>query len=68
MVIFLCGNKTDLQDKRAVTLEEGEKCALEHNVHFIETSAKTSYNIKRLFKNIAQSLTSKLYNTMTHSL
>ena len=38
-------------------LEDGEACAEEHQVAFIETSAKTSYNVKRLFQRVAASLT-----------
>jgi len=37
VIIMLVGNKTDLQDKRQVTTEEGEKKAKELNVMFIET-------------------------------
>ena len=45
---MLVGNKTDLQDKRQVTFEEGEKKAKELNVMFIETSAKSGYNVKQV--------------------
>merc|ERR1712146_634949 len=41
VVIALVGNKTDLADRRQVTVEEGEEKAKENNVMFIETSAKT---------------------------
>ena len=50
------GNKTDLNDKRQVTTEEGEKKAQEFKVMFIETSAKAGHNVKTLFKRIAQAL------------
>ena len=45
---MLVGNKTDLQDKRQVTSEEGEKKAKELNVMFIETSAKSGFNVKQV--------------------
>lgn len=54
--IFIVGNKIDLTDKRQVTTEEGERKAKELGVYFAETSAKTSVNIKQLFKQIAQIL------------
>jgi len=54
--IFLVGNKIDLTDKRQVSTEEGERKAKELGAHFAETSAKTSVNIKQLFKQIALSL------------
>ena len=57
VIIVLVGNKTDLNDKRQVTTEEGEKKAREfRDVTFIETSAKAGHNVKPLFKKIAQRL------------
>ncbi|KAI8150190.1 GTP-binding protein ryh1 [Fennellomyces sp. T-0311] len=56
VIIVLVGNKTDLNDKRQVTLEEGEKKAKDYNVMFIETSAKAGHNVKTLFRRIAQAL------------
>jgi GTPase SAR1 family protein len=46
VIIFLVGNKTDLVDKRQVSLEEVEAKARELGVNFIETSAKAGFNIK----------------------
>ncbi|KAL9546702.1 Ras-related protein Rab6 [Mucor bainieri] len=56
VIIVLVGNKTDLNDKREVTLEEGEKRASDCNIMFIETSAKAGHNVKTLFRRIAQAL------------
>ncbi|ORY78112.1 ras family-domain-containing protein [Protomyces lactucae-debilis] len=56
VILVLVGNKTDLQEKRQVTLEEGEKRAKEHNTLFIETSAKAGQNVKTLFRKIALAL------------
>jgi Ras-related protein Rab-6A len=39
-----------------VSTEEGEKKAKEFKVLFIETSAKAGFNVKALFKKIAQAL------------
>ncbi|KAI9015664.1 ras family-domain-containing protein [Phycomyces nitens] len=55
-IVVLVGNKTDLNEKREVTAEEGEKRARELNVMFIETSAKAGHNVKTLFRKIAQAL------------
>merc|ERR1712166_128209 len=44
VIIMLVGNKTDLADKRQVSIDEGENKAKELNVMFIETSAKAGYN------------------------
>ncbi|KAG0171093.1 hypothetical protein DFQ30_001520 [Apophysomyces sp. BC1015] len=56
VIVVLVGNKSDLSDKREVTVEDGEKRAKELNIMFIETSAKAGYNVKTLFKRLAQAL------------
>ncbi|XP_031428584.1 remodeling and spacing factor 1 [Clupea harengus] len=56
VIIMLVGNKTDLADKRQITTEEGEQRAKELSVLFIETSAKTGYNVKQLFRRVAAAL------------
>ncbi len=49
-VIFaLVGNKNDLGDNRAVSIEEGQKFAQEHDFIFQETSAKTGDGFSELF-------------------
>lgn len=56
MIIVLVGNKTDLNDKREVTTQQGEEEAKKNNLMFVETSAKIGHNVKTLFKRIAQAL------------
>ena len=56
MIIVLVGNKTDLNEKREVTTQQGEEEAKKHNLMFIETSAKVGHNVKNLFRRIAQAL------------
>lgn len=56
VIIVLVGNKTDLVDKRQVSIEEGDAKAREFGVLFIETSAKAGFNIKALFRKIAAAL------------
>ncbi|CAN1224792.1 Ras-related protein RABH1e [Linum perenne] len=46
VIIVLVGNKTDLVDKRQVSIEEGDGKAKDFGVMFIETSAKAGFNIK----------------------
>lgn len=46
VIIVLVGNKTDLVDKRQVSIEEGDAKARDFSVIFIETSAKAGFNIK----------------------
>ncbi|KFQ83280.1 Ras-related protein Rab-6A, partial [Phaethon lepturus] len=56
VIIMLVGNKTDLADKRQVSVEEGERKAQELNMMYIETSAKAGYNVKQLFRRVAAAL------------
>eukprot|EP00898_Chlorokybus_atmophyticus_P000681 jgi/Chlat1/1613/Chrsp127S01874 len=56
VIIMLVGNKTDLVDRRQVSIEEGDSKAREYGVMFIETSAKAGFNIKALFRKIAAAL------------
>jgi Ras-related protein Rab-6A len=56
VIIVLVGNKTDLNDKREVTTQQGEEEAKKNGLLFIETSAKVGHNVKTLFKRIAQAL------------
>jgi Ras-related protein Rab-2A len=48
MTIILIGNKSDLEAKRAVSREEGEKFAKDNDLVFIETSAKTAFNVEEV--------------------
>ncbi|BBH08412.1 RAB homolog 1 [Prunus dulcis] len=45
LIMFLAGNKADLEEKRKVGFEEGEQYAKENGLVFLETSAKTAQNI-----------------------
>lgn len=48
--IILIGNKVDLEEKRQVSKEDGEKLALEHGIcDYYETSAKTGFNSQLIF-------------------
>lgn len=48
MTIMLIGNKSDLESRRAVSKEEGEAFAREHDLFFLETSAKTAANVEEV--------------------
>ncbi|CAN1331205.1 Ras-related protein Rab5 [Linum perenne] len=55
LVVFLVGNKTDLEEKRQVGSEvEAEAYADKNGLDFIETSAKNDENVKELFYEIAK--------------
>jgi GTPase SAR1 family protein len=53
IVIMLIGNKSDLENKRAVSREEGEAFARQNNITFLETSAKTAENVEQVLPHIA---------------
>lgn len=50
MVIMLIGNKSDLENRRQVSTEEGERFAKENGLIFMETSAKTAFNVEEVSK------------------
>ena len=43
------GNKSDLNDKRKITSEQGSDLAKEKQMHYFETSAKSSNNVAEVF-------------------
>lgn len=53
--MILVGNKCDLEDKRAVTYEEGIAMAFSNNVPYIETSAQNGHNVNDAFQKVAES-------------
>jgi Ras-related protein Rab-6A len=56
VIIVLVGNKTDLSERRQVSVEEGEDKSTKEGIMFIESSAKAGFNIKALFRKLASSL------------
>jgi GTPase KRas len=55
-VFMLVGNKCDKTYEREVSKEEGAQLARQFGCEFIETSAKTSHNVERLFMNLVRAL------------
>ena len=53
---MLIGNKSDLEHRRAVSTDEGREFAEEHGLIFMETSAKTAFNVELAFINTAQKI------------
>ncbi len=54
--IIIVGNKSDLEDSREVSKEEGKKFAKNHGYNFYETSAKTAEGVKEAFDDIFEQL------------
>ena len=58
--IILVGNKCDLSDdKRKVSLKEGQDKASEFNIPFYETSCKEGINIKEVFEKLIDDIIEK---------
>ena len=49
IVLIICGNKSDLEDERSVSLVEGKDFAEKKELLFIETSALESTNVEDAF-------------------
>ncbi|TNV84572.1 hypothetical protein FGO68_gene16310 [Halteria grandinella] len=54
MVIMLIGNKCDMDSRRQVSTEEGERFAKDNGLIFLETSAKTAFNVEDAFLQTSQ--------------
>lgn len=59
-VIFLIGNKSDLEEQRDVPTEEAREFAREHGLHFCEASAKTGENVEEAFLETARQIYQKI--------
>jgi len=60
VIIYLVGNKCDLEDKRQVSQDEAKKYAEDNNLVFFETSALNGTNIEEIFVQSATELVKKL--------
>ncbi|XP_066588498.1 ras-related protein Ral-a isoform X3 [Prorops nasuta] len=53
---LLVGNKSDLQDKRKVTLAEAQARSQQWGVPYVETSAKTKENVDKIFFDLMRAI------------
>lgn len=60
---ILIGNKSDWEEKRAVSTEQGEELAKELGIPYIETSAKSNANVEEAFFNLAREVKTRLIDT-----
>ncbi len=58
--MVLVGNKSDLNQNRKVTFEEGQEMAKNNNLMFFETSAKTGENVDKIFEDSAKEIYNKI--------
>eukprot|EP01129_Flabellula_baltica_P007914 TRINITY_DN310_c0_g1_i2.p1 TRINITY_DN310_c0_g1~~TRINITY_DN310_c0_g1_i2.p1 ORF type:complete len:1279 (-),score=344.19 TRINITY_DN310_c0_g1_i2:4-3840(-) len=59
VIILLIGNKSDLEERRAVGTQKAIRFASDNDLHFLETSAVNGKNIKKAFKIILQDIYEK---------
>ena len=57
VLLILVGNKSDMDQQRQVTYEQGKEYAEKMNLLYFETSAKSGLNIKTLFNELAKKIT-----------
>eukprot|EP01136_Pigoraptor_vietnamica_P000724 Opistho-1_new@26396 len=62
---MILGNKCDMEDKRMVTKDRGQKLADEYGIKFLETSAKANINVEEAFMTIARDIKKKMDNKST---
>jgi len=55
--VIIVGNKADLVEQRAVTVEQAEELAKTHGCKYLETSAKTGHNIESAFVELVRQIT-----------
>jgi GTPase SAR1 family protein len=61
-LIYLVGNKCDLDFKRAVSTERAQKYANDNNILFLEVSAKENKNISKIFSVLVSNVLKKIDN------
>merc|ERR1719242_2981621 len=54
--LVLLGNKTDLEEQRAVTFERAQELANDYKIPFFECSAKSSANIEKAFLSLIRGI------------
>ena len=64
MSILIIGNKSDLEDKRQVTKEDGEQKAANYGVAFMETSAYNGENIEVAFDTMVKGIYEKCHKAL----
>nr|XP_033806239.1 ras-related protein Rab-30 isoform X2 [Geotrypetes seraphini] len=68
VITVLVGNKIDLAEKREVSQQRAEEFAETQNMYYLETSAKESDNVEKLFLDLARRLISEArQNTLANS-
>lgn len=57
---ILVGNKSDMEDARQVSFDEGKELAEHYNIRFLETSAKDCKNVEEAFTMMTREIKSRV--------
>ncbi|XP_025032451.1 ras-related protein Rab-30 isoform X4 [Python bivittatus] len=69
VITVLVGNKIDLSDKREVSQQRAEEFSRAQDMYYLETSAKESDNVEKLFLDLACRLISEArQNTLVNNV
>ena len=60
--VCVVGNKSDLEDSRLISLNEGSKYCLENNLMHFECSAFTGQNVDEIFLSLSKHILNKIDN------
>lgn len=60
---ILWGNKSDMDESRQVSTDEGKELADQYNIRFMETSAKESANVEEAFTLMTKEIKSRVVHT-----
>ncbi|XP_029163728.1 ras-related protein Rab-27A-like isoform X3 [Nylanderia fulva] len=66
--IILCGNKSDLEDKRVVSEYKARDLAQRHGLVYLETSAATGQNVERAVEILLDRVMRRMEATVDKSL
>mmetsp|Transcript_36906 Transcript_36906/g.27287 ORF Transcript_36906/g.27287 Transcript_36906/m.27287 type:complete len:95 (+) Transcript_36906:331-615(+) len=59
---ILVGNKSDMEESRKVSFEEGHELAKHYEIPFLETSAKNSINVESSFVTMSKEIKKNIQN------
>lgn len=65
--LLLVGNKSDLADQRVVSYQDGKDWADQHNIPFLETSAKNNSNVEQAFLTMARTIKEQMGTTTANN-
>lgn len=65
--MILVGNKSDMNDRRVISTEQGQQLAEELGIPFLEASAKNNDNVEESFFSLARRVKANMYSSAGES-